>query len=182
MLGAFETHETKLKYSNLTRTRYARVGLDPIPTVPRVLFLFSLFHLHLPRTAAYRFNSVGRFGFSSLFLSISPAVRLPLVVFRSCSTLRRLFPDQLNTSSSIFLSSDVRACVLAYVRIHVGSPANHYARRSCTTRHRARLLNFSFTRCERTRERSVALILFVSDVFRPILLVASGMRSRESHD
>lgn len=49
--------------------------------------------------------------------------------------------------------------VLAYVCIHVGSPANHYAGRSGTTRHRARLLNFSFACCERTRERSVALIL-----------------------
>ena len=97
------------------------------------------------------FDSVGLF--ASLSLSDFPC-RFPILSHVGSSLSRpteHVFVD-------LFLIG--RVLVLNYVCIHVGSPANHYARRSSTTRHRVRLLNFSFAYCERTRERSVALILY----------------------
>lgn len=78
ILRAFETHETKLKRQTwLALVRTYWIWSHPYRTTcPFPFFSFpSLSCLH---STEYRFNSVGRFGFFSLFLSLSLAVRLPL--------------------------------------------------------------------------------------------------------
>ena len=72
---------------------YVRIGFDPIPTVPRVLFLFSLFHLYLACTA----QSIGLTLLAVLVSSLcfSPSrwlsdfpCRFP-IVFHAASSLSR---------------------------------------------------------------------------------------------